>query len=383
MARDGRLFRSSGGEWCIFDAAAAQVVERQNFHDIPLPGGTDRRDVRWAELRAALIGVSARQNCPGTLSQLAGRMREGLDVCLRGAGDLTLPIVKAVSGALVPLVIDGMDSATAKAVDRDQARKLENLLTPAAVRHRRRDRMRDAWIQAAAGRAVKRHLAARRSGSLPARLDSVQAIVEFGDRLSSHQASYVLMSVMTAISGAPGSVGACLAYRLELSPDWKARITEELKRAGFEALCEAPAKVAPDTYRFLREILRLYSFPMVSHRRATRDLKLEPAYVAEDEFYHLSSFFTHRDPEHWADAEAFDPNRWAKGCPAPARGAYVPFGWAERTCTGAAIGTSQLALLAWLLTQEFRIEVSDDARPWWREEGFLIPADFRGRLKRF
>ena len=385
IATEGRCLRFDNGDWGLFDRAVVSQVETENFRNVAMPGGLGGKrkglpGAAWADVREALIRTAAAQNRPDHLLPLQGRMRAYLACQGDRRQDLTLLIEKCVSHALVPLVIDGLGPAHARWVLSDQSAKLTNLVTPLSMRFSPVRKAADLMRQVRAGHAVRRHLRARRRGLAPPREDSAQAILEFGDRLSPVQAAYAVMTVLTAASGAPGSVAACLAFELCQRPEWHAKVAGELAAVDDQALAESPARSAPITYRFVREVLRLWSFPMMSHRRALKPLACGDVALAEGRHYHLSSYITHRDPLHWNDPDAFDPDRWGAGAPPPQPGTFVPFGWGKRSCVAAAPGFSQLMLFARLVTQEFRLEpdVPDKARM--RLEGAALPTGFTGRI---
>jgi cytochrome P450 len=385
IATEGRCLRFENGDYGIFDPALVTRIEADNYRGVGVPGqlksgNENATGTTWAEVRDALIRTGTAHNSPDHLLPLQARMRTYLAAHGGRDQNLTLLIEKTVSHALVSMVIAGVEGRALRWILIDQATKLTNLVTPLTVKFGPARKAADALRQVRAGFAVRRHLAARRSGRIPPQVDSAQAILDFGDRLTPAQAAYAVMTVLTAVSGAPGSVAACLAFELSRRPDWRAKVTEELSGIDDATLCASPARNAPLTNRVVREVLRLWSFPMMSHRRALRPLACGPVELAVGEHYHLSSFITHRDPQYWTDPEAFDPDRWRAGAAPAETGASVPFGWAKRSCVGAALGFTQLMLFARLITQEFRVEPDDPAKAWMRLEGAALPADFEGRI---
>ena len=385
IAAEGPVLGFDNGDLGIFDPALVSRVEAENYRDAPVPGrlkgpAHPGGAATWNEVREALTRVAARQNSPEHLLALQSRMRNYLHANGDRVQNLTLLVEKTASHALVPLVIAGLGNRHSHLILRDQATKLTNLVTPASVRFGWRKHLADAAYQIMAGRAVRAHLNARRKGRLPRQEDSAQAILDIGDRLTPGQAAYALMSVLTAVSGAPGSVAACLLLELCRHPDWRGRVSAELASLDDAALCAAPARAAPVTFRFVREVLRLWSFPMMSHRRALKPIEVGGLTLEADRHYHLSSYLTHHDPRYWPDPEAFDPDRWKNGGGSGEAGTYVPFGWAKRACVGASLGFSQLMLFARLVTREFEPRVEDLGSARMRLEGAPLPDGFVGRL---
>jgi cytochrome P450 len=75
----------------------------------------------------------------------------------------------------------------------------------------------------------------------------------------------------------------------------------------------------------------------------------------------VSPFLLHHDQRHWADADAFRPERWAES---GERGPYVPFGAGPYTCTGASVALTLITETLTALTRDARLTVTGaDARP--------------------
>jgi cytochrome P450 len=191
-------------------------------------------------------------------------------------------------------------------------------------------------------------------------------------------------AVLTAIAGPPGAVAACLLYELTRRPDWAARLAAELGSLPPARLYEDPTHAAPVTHRFVKEVLRLWSPPLLLNRAARTHVDLGQESLDAGQRYFLSSFLIHHDARHWPDPDTFDPDRWLPGsdragCPASS---YVPFGWSPRTCIGASLGTAQLVLLSHLLCTRYHVEVVEPEKVGMALAAVPMPLRFSGTLSR-
>jgi cytochrome P450 len=191
-------------------------------------------------------------------------------------------------------------------------------------------------------------------------------------------------TVLTAIAGPPGASAASLLYELTRRSDWAARLTAELEPLPLEQLYGAPTQSAPDTHRFVKEVLRIWSPPVFMTRPVRTDIRLEQASLKPGDRYLLSTWLIHHDPRHWKDPDTFDPDRWLSGAehgPCP-HASYVPFGWAPKACIGAGLGTTQLMLLCHLMLTRYRVEVEEPESVRMMLAAVPMPVGFRGKIVR-
>lgn len=386
MAQEGAVLSMPGGVQGLFDPGTAAAAEAANARDLQLPQGfadlllsRRRSPVAWSEVRAAIAQAARNLNVRPILEALYARMRERF--AQPGDVDLTATVQRCIGYGLLPLVVDCTERSGKAAVAADYEAKLANLLAQSGGRRGLRYRLGDGIAQIAAGRAVARELAARKRGRAPQRDDFANAMLAFGDRLTTTGATYAITGMLTAISGAPGSIASCLLFELLSRGDWRARIEQELAALPKERLFAAPARHAPICLRFIKEVLRLWSFPLLSARRAHRDIRVGDLNIAADQHYLVSSFLIHHADAHWPAAETFDPDRWLHADESVrAPGTYVPFGWAPRTCPGASLGLSQLVLFCRLALVEFDVRARDIDRAFIALDGFAVPKHFRGSI---
>ena len=233
----------------------------------------------------------------------------------------------------------------------------------------------------AVGRAISKQLRRRFEGSAPAREDYAQAVVPLVGKVGVARARYLLTTLLTAVSSPPGLVGACLLFELVRNPEWREQIRAELEGLDAGELYAAGARKAPATSRFIKETMRLWPFPLVTHRIAYRDLEVGGRAIGSRCPYDLSPYVMHHMERHFRDPEMFDPDRWLATAELPPSAAYVPFGFGPRSCVGALVGQAQLLLFCQLATCEFDFDLAPGRKPRMGLEGFAIPEDLVGTVR--
>jgi cytochrome P450 len=138
------------------------------------------------------------------------------------------------------------------------------------------------------------------------------------------------------------------------------------------------------TYRFVKEVLRVWSPPLFLSRPVRTDIDLGHECLKTGQRYLVSPYLIHHDPQQWKDPEVFDPDRWLSDSdrgPCSSAG-YVPFGWSPTTCIGAAMGTSQLMVLCQLLSTRYRIDVEEPEAVRMALSAVAVPLSFHGTITR-
>lgn len=388
-AGDG-VFWMADGELAVFDPDAAQQVNAKNFEDLILPDrladvlrGRKGDPFNWKEIRASWTGQLRRLMEPERLRSLAEGMAAELDRRLDRDLDLAWLGQEVATRSLVPVVIDGLPAADLARIHRDQDYKLARLMVEESPPHSFWRELRSISIQVRAGNAVRRELRGRARGRRPRRLDMTDPIVDLIPRLGLDRAVDAVTTVLTAIAGPPGSSAAALLYELTRRTDWAERLREELAPLPLEELFGSPLRSAPVTHRFVKEVLRMWSPPLLMGRPVRNDIDLGQTHLSEGDRYLVSTYFIHHDPRHWKDPERFDPDRWLPQAPhGPcAAGRYVPFGWAPKSCIGAALGTIQLALLCHLVSTRYEIRCPEPGAAHMVLAAIPLPLDFRGEVR--
>jgi cytochrome P450 len=385
-AGDG-IFWIDDERLAIFEPEAARNVSAVNWnHYLMHDRLVDRLRRRsstpmpWARIRAAWLAqlhalATAEQN-----DRLITRMERIIDARLGEDVDLVMLSQEVALRSMLPVALSGLTDAEADVVGRDLDQKLLRLVSreEGGVRHH----LRFVAVQVRSGLVVRRVLRDRASGRRTRRQDLADPIVDLLPELGMDRALDVVTTVLTALGGPPGVAAASLLYEFVRHPEWEERISAELSEVSRADFCAAPTRAAPVTHRFVKEVLRLWSPPLLLVRRSLFPFDLGTTRLAKGQWYLLSPHMIHRDPRVWKEADTFDPDRFLPGAPhGPAdRGCYVPFGWAPKKCVGAGIGTVQLMALCYLVCGRYRLTVPGADSVTMAFRFAPVPENFHGRL---
>jgi len=383
--RDGPVVKLEDGVIGIFDPVLALKVDRENAQDLKVAESLvdllkirkSAEPVAWREVRSLIAEQSAKLSAPAHMESLYARMHADLGMHSGSNQDLTKIVWQMMSRTLIPMVIDNVDSEGAHALIAEQELRFRVQQTQHISF---RQRISDFRVLRASSRVISRELKRRvRSGDTHE--DYAQSLLSLGNRIGVDRVTYLVTVQLIAISGVPGMMAACLLYAFSKYPDWYARIREETTALDADELYRLPVKKLPCTMRFIKEAMRLWTTPFVTRRIASRDIVLDGVSVMKGQTYELSSYIQHHSPEYWEDPETFDPDRWLPTRRQTAPSAYVPFGFAPRSCVGASVGHAQLLLYCALMTRDFRFDFAAGHSPRMRmDDGFAVPADMIGTI---
>jgi cytochrome P450 len=389
-AEDG-VFWINDHQLMVADADTARRVHADNFADLTLPDRfvdqLRRRSstpVSWKQVRSLWLAQLRTLSEPAPAKALGDRM----DALLLGRVGRRVDLVwlahEVIYRSLVPIIVDGLSERDRAALARDAIAKLARLIGTGDGRDQTAgQRWRAVAAQVQVGIAVRREIRGRATGRRPARADLTQPIVDgLLPDLGPDRALDAVTAVLTAVAGPPGAAAACVMFELANRPDWAGRVADESSSVELAELYESGAARTPVAQRFVREVLRLWTPPLLMTRSVRTPIKLPTAALAVGQQYLVSPFMVHHDPRHWRDPEVFDPDRWLPGAAnGPAGGQHsVPFGWAPTACVGAGIGMLQLIVLCHLLSTRYRVEVSDPDATRIALAAVPLPMDFRGSI---
>jgi len=141
-------------------------------------------------------------------------------------------------------------------------------------------------------------------------------------------------------------------YLLACSPGWTHALEEEIARVtGGAEVNAGHIEQLMLTQQVLKESMRLYPPVPLMTRQAVADTQLGASKVRAGTSVVMPIYAIHRHAKRWADADAFDPARFApeKEAAIP-RYQYMPFGAGPRICIGMGFAMMEAtAMLATLL----------------------------------
>jgi cytochrome P450 len=117
------------------------------------------------------------------------------------------------------------------------------------------------------------------------------------------------------------------------------------------------------TLKVIYEALRLYPPFWMIDRIALVDDEIDGVHIPRGTLVIPYLYGLHRNPEHWRDAETFDPSRFdADARKARHKFAYAPFGGGPRICVGNNMAITQILLIVATLARRYDWH-ADDAMP--------------------
>jgi cytochrome P450 len=150
---------------------------------------------------------------------------------------------------------------------------------------------------------------------------------------------------------------------LAAAPEEQALVAAEAR--GVDLAGAVAAGTIPDlprTRAVVAETLRLYPPAFTLARAAIGADTAGGMAIAPGTLILIAPWVLHRHRSLWSNPEAFDPDRFATGAPAPPRFAYLPFGAGPRVCVGAQFALTEAALGLAAIVGTFEVSRAD-ARP--------------------
>lgn len=366
------------GHWVIRDRTAALALDGLNAKHGRLPG-LNGSTVAWQHIRGVIARGSRALQQGGAAKRLYKTCQSRLDsLCADEPCDLTSAVMGVMAHSALPLILD--DGVAVSRLAADQRDKIRRQLDMRQGRSRRRDGFVSLYHEFAAGRAASRALRRRLRGE-NARTDLTAYLLELDPVIGVRGLSYLVVSLSSAASTAPGAIAASLLFRLLEDEDRGARLAGELANwTPGTAVAETKERL-PATTRLIREAMRLSPFPQATRRLAHVDLSIGDITIAKGDTYDLSADDFHRNAEVWPDPEAFDELRWADPSAAQLQH-FFPFGFGNRACPGATIGMDQLLVFLRLATVEFRFALVAGATPTMSDLVLHAPTGMVGTISR-
>ncbi len=383
--REGPIVELPGGVIGIFDPTLALKVDKENARDLKIAESLvdllkirrTKEPVAWREVRSLIAEQSARLSSPEHMQSLYARMRTDIVAHAGRDENLTRLVWQMMSRTLIPLVIQNVDAKGMRALVAEQELRFRVQQTQHLSFWQR---ISDFVVLRGSTSTITRELKNRlRTGE--SHEDYAQSLLTLSERIGVDRVTYLVTVQLIAISGVPGMMAACLLYAFIRYPEWHQRVREETTALEPEEIYALPVRKLPCTMRFVKEAMRLWTTPFVTRRVASRDIELESVSLKKGEMYELSSYIQHHSEQFWDEPERFDPDRWLPSRRQVAPNAYVPFGFAPRSCAGASVGHAQLLLFCALMTRDFTFDIAAGSKPRMRmDDGFAVPADMIGTI---
>nr|WP_042177824.1 cytochrome P450 [Kibdelosporangium sp. MJ126-NF4]CEL12792.1 cytochrome P450 [Kibdelosporangium sp. MJ126-NF4] len=237
-----------------------------------------------------------------------------------------------------------------------------------ALPTRRNRRYRRAWAEV--GELVRRIAAERRmSGadhgdllsSLLAARDGESASGEA--RLTDDEIANQLTTFVIAGSETTASTLAWSLYLLARHPAVLARVQAEVDRVlSDEPVDHSHVDALSETRCVLYEALRLYPPGWLLTRTTTVDTEFEGYRLRSGTAVVYSPYLLHHLEQEFADAERFDPARWARGADQERFGAFIPFGAGPRRCIGDSFAMAEATTVLATIVRRWAIEINPAER---------------------
>ncbi|XP_028091223.1 protein LUTEIN DEFICIENT 5, chloroplastic isoform X2 [Camellia sinensis] len=189
-----------------------------------------------------------------------------------------------------------------------------------------------------------------------------------GDDVSSKQLRDDLMTMLIAGHETSAAVLTWTFYLLSKEPSVMSKLQNEVDSVlGDRFPTIEDMKKLKYTTRVINESLRLYPQPPVLIRRSLEDDILGKYPIKRDEDIFISVWNLHRCPNHWKDADKFNPERWPLDGPNPNETnqnfSYLPFGGGPRKCVGDMFATFENVVAVTMLVRRFNFQLALGAPP--------------------
>ena len=150
-------------------------------------------------------------------------------------------------------------------------------------------------------------------------------------------------------------------YLLARSPEWTAKLEEEIERVTDGAPVEsAHIDKLVQVQQVLKESMRLYPPVPIMSRQAVADAQIHGHDIAAGTSVLMPIYAIHRHARRWEDPDAFDPTRFSPQREATiSRYQYLPFGAGPRICIGMTFAMVEATAILATLLQKARFSVPE------------------------
>jgi unspecific monooxygenase len=217
---------------------------------------------------------------------------------------------------------------------------------------------RKRWTSFVAMLIAERRAAGKIDGAPPRDLFDLMVAArdpETGDAFSDAQLGDQVATMILAGHETTATALFWALYLLALDPGTQDRVAAEAQAAGDGAGFEQ----LKFTRAVIDETMRLYPPAFLIARAAAGPDMLAGEAVAKNDVILIAPWLLHRHERLWDHPNAFLPERFMPGAPAPDRYAYLPFGVGARVCIGAHFALVEATLALAKLIGVFRVELEE------------------------
>jgi cytochrome P450 len=214
------------------------------------------------------------------------------------------------------------------------------------------------------GELVDRRVAERRSEQ--AQVDALQAIIDARhpvDRKGFTRDEMIDQVAVLFLAGHETSANSLTwaLFILSQQEDTAEMLRREANEAAPGRWLSFPEVQALNwTRQVILEALRLYPPAGFLTRLAARSTTLGDHRIEAGSLIVVSPWIIHRHRLLWKNADRFIPDRFSREQEREIpTGAFVPFGWGPRACTGRALALTEIPFVIAEITRRFRIEVTN------------------------
>jgi len=236
---------------------------------------------------------------------------------------------------------------------------LGRLPTPTDLRFRKAVKQLDELIY---GIINERRTSGKDTGDLLSML--LHARDEEGERMSDKQLRDEAMTILLAGPETNALALSWSCYLLSQHPEVEAKLLGELREVlGDRAPTLEDLPKLRYTEMVLKESMRLYPPAWSISREAKGECEIGGYRVPAGTQLFIAQWVIHRDPRHFEDPEAFEPERWIDGYGERIpKYAYLPFGAGPRLCIGSSFAVMEATLLLAMIAKRFRLELASGRR---------------------
>lgn len=191
-----------------------------------------------------------------------------------------------------------------------------------------------------------------------------------GERMSTKQLRDECVTLFAAGHETTAVSMAWTTYLLTRNPAVMGKLVETVRslKTQTEDSDSGPRSVSSQTGNYggyasqiINESLRLYPPAWATSRFSHADDQIGPHRIPARSTVLVLPYLLHRDPTHWPDPEAFDPERFAPGRDKERHAyAHLPFGGGPRLCIGNMFALMEMQMLLTGLVRTFQIEAATD-----------------------